>query len=53
MQCVVVALITFVNPKKDTFCMLFFIGIDGRERNRYVNARFVLGRHYCRVRKIQ
>jgi hypothetical protein len=38
---------------KNTFCMLSSIGIDGRGRDRYVNGRFVLGRHYCSVRKIQ
>jgi hypothetical protein len=38
---------------KDTFCMLSSIGIDGRGRGRYANGRFVLGRHYCSVRKIQ
>jgi hypothetical protein len=38
---------------KDTFCKPSFIRIDGRGRGRYDIARFVLGRHYCSVRKIQ
>ena len=38
---------------KDTFSKLSFIRFDGRERARYDIARFVLGRYYCSVMKIQ
>jgi hypothetical protein len=39
---------------KDTFCMLSFIRIGGRGRNRYASARFALaGRHHCNVRKVE
>jgi hypothetical protein len=42
---------TFIG--KETFCKLSFIRIDGRGRNRYDIARFVLGRYYCSVGKTQ
>src|SRR5271156_5217329 len=58
MERVVVTLIASVNPpidwvpmdiilcnSRDTFCIQSFIGIDGRGRNRYGIASFVLGRH--------
>jgi len=39
---------------KDTFCVLSFIRIGGRGRNRYASAGFVLaGRHRCSVRKVE
>jgi hypothetical protein len=39
---------------KDTFCVLSFIRIGGRGRNRYASAGFVLaGRHHCSVRKVE
>jgi hypothetical protein len=52
MERVVVALITFVSLEKIRSCVLFFIGIDGRERDRYVNARFAVGRHYYSAERI-
>jgi hypothetical protein len=39
--------------RKDMFCILSFIKIDKKGKDRYVNARFALGRYHCSVRKIQ
>jgi hypothetical protein len=39
---------------EDTFCVLSFIRISERGRNRYASAGFVLaGRHHCSVRKVE
>jgi hypothetical protein len=39
---------------KDPFCVLSFIRIGGRGRNRCASAGFVLaGRHHCSVRKVE